>query len=154
MACRQLNIHVSQKKSDTRSLCLCYLSVKEGQVSLSTPLSKLRVYINSSFYEFFDGHYKSVLSGDSEHVKQNWNFRPKGEGTTTEKPKHFGKFNFGKIISFCLNISACLENPAEPPVEKKLNSNERAWKMQKKMSNHRPQCAKWFSRYSISKSGI
>ena len=24
----------------------------------------------------------------------------------------------------------------------------------KKMSHHRPQCAKWFSRYSISKSGI
>ena len=24
----------------------------------------------------------------------------------------------------------------------------------KKTSNHRPQCAKWFSRYSISKSGI
>ena len=26
--------------------------------------------------------------------------------------------------------------------------------MQKKTSHHRPQCAKWFSRYSISKSGI
>ena len=24
----------------------------------------------------------------------------------------------------------------------------------KKASHHRPQCAKWFSRYSISKSGI
>ena len=38
--------------------------------------------------------------------------------------------------------------------KKKLSSNERAWKMQKKTSHHRPQCAKWFSRYSISKSGI
>ena len=26
--------------------------------------------------------------------------------------------------------------------------------MKKKTSHHRPQCAKWFSRYSISKSGI
>ena len=42
----------------------------------------------------------------------------------------------------------------EPPVEIKLSSNERAWKMKKKTSHHRPQCAKWFSRYSISKSGI
>ena len=37
--------------------------------------------------------------------------------------------------------------------KKKLSSNERAWKMQK-TSHYRPQCAKWFSRYSISKSGI
>ena len=36
---------------------------------------------------------------------------------------------------------------------KKFSSNERAWKMQK-MSHHWPQCAKWFSRYPISKSGI
>ena len=35
---------------------------------------------------------------------------------------------------------------------KKLSSNERAW--QKTSHHHRPQCAKWFSRYSISKSGI
>ena len=27
-------------------------------------------------------------------------------------------------------------------------------KCKKKMKHHRPQCAKWFSRYSISKSGI
>ena len=40
----------------------------------------------------------------------------------------------------------------EPPVEKKLSSNETVRKMQK-TSHHRPQCAKWFSRYSISKSG-
>ena len=26
--------------------------------------------------------------------------------------------------------------------------------MEKKTSHHRPQCAKWFSRYPISKSGI
>ena len=39
--------------------------------------------------------------------------------------------------------------------KKKLSSNERAWKMKKKKtSHHRPQCAEWFSRYSISKSGI
>ena len=38
--------------------------------------------------------------------------------------------------------------------KKKLSLNERAWKMKKKTSHHRPQCAKWFSRYSISKSGI
>ena len=38
--------------------------------------------------------------------------------------------------------------------KKKLSSNERAWKMQKKTSHYRHQCAKWFSRYSISKSGI
>ena len=36
---------------------------------------------------------------------------------------------------------------------KKLSSNERAWKIQK-TSHHRPQCAKWFLTYSISKSGI
>ena len=38
--------------------------------------------------------------------------------------------------------------------KKKLSSNEKAWKMKKKMSHYRPQCAKWFSRYFISKSGI
>ena len=38
--------------------------------------------------------------------------------------------------------------------KEKLSSNERAWKMKKSPSHHRPQCAKWFSRYSISKSGI
>ena len=37
---------------------------------------------------------------------------------------------------------------------KKLSSNERAWKMKKNTSHHRPQCAQWFLRYSISKSGI
>ena len=37
--------------------------------------------------------------------------------------------------------------------KKKLSSTERAWKC-KKTSHHRPQCAKWFSRYTISKSGI
>ena len=36
---------------------------------------------------------------------------------------------------------------------KKFSWNERAWKMQK-TSHHRPQCDKWFSRYSIPKSGI
>ena len=42
----------------------------------------------------------------------------------------------------------------EPPVEEKVSSNERAWKMQKKMSCYWPQYVKWFSRYPISKSGI
>ena len=35
---------------------------------------------------------------------------------------------------------------------KKVSSNERAWKTQKTI-HHRPQCAKCFWRYSISKSG-
>ena len=35
----------------------------------------------------------------------------------------------------------------------KLNSIESGWKMQK-ISHHWPQCAKWFSRYPIPKSGI
>ena len=38
--------------------------------------------------------------------------------------------------------------------KKKLSSNEKAWKIKKNTSHYRPQCAKWFSRYSISKSGI
>ena len=49
------HIHVSQKKSDSRSLCICYLKVIEGQVSLSALLGTLRVCINSLFFECFDG---------------------------------------------------------------------------------------------------
>ena len=37
---------------------------------------------------------------------------------------------------------------------RKLSSNERVLKIKKKTSHHQPQCAKWFSRYSISMSGI
>ena len=52
-------------------------------------------------------------------------------------------------------IYQCCGNEREPLVEKKFTSNERAWKMKKKeTSHHQPQCAKWFLRYSISKSGI
>ena len=57
------NIHASQKKSNTRSLCLCYLNAlaMEGQVSLSTLLGTLRVCINSSFFGYFDGIEGSTL---------------------------------------------------------------------------------------------
>ena len=41
------NIHVPQKKSNTRGLCICYLKVIEKQVSLSAVLGTLRVCINS-----------------------------------------------------------------------------------------------------------
>ena len=40
---------VSQKKSATRGLCICYLKVIEGQVSLSALLGTLSVSINISF---------------------------------------------------------------------------------------------------------
>ena len=39
-----------RKKSNTRSLSICYLKAMEGQVSLSTLLGTLRVCINSSFF--------------------------------------------------------------------------------------------------------
>ena len=39
-----------RKKSNTRSLCICYLKAMEGQVSLSTLLGTLRVCINSLFF--------------------------------------------------------------------------------------------------------
>ena len=51
------NINVSQKKGDTRdtrSLCICYLKVIEGQISLSTLFATMRVSINSSFFGYFD----------------------------------------------------------------------------------------------------
>ena len=37
---------------------------------------------------------------------------------------------------------------------KKVKLKWKSVNNKKKMSHHRPQCAKWFSRYSISKSGI
>ena len=55
------NIHVSQKNSNTRGLCICYLKVVEGQVSLSTLFSALRVCINSSFFGYFDGLERSTI---------------------------------------------------------------------------------------------
>ena len=50
-------IHVSQKKSDTQSLCTCYLKVVEGEVSLLTVFGTMRVQDNSSFFGYFDGHH-------------------------------------------------------------------------------------------------
>ena len=41
------NIHVSQKKINTRSLCICCLKVIEGQVSLSTVLGTLREFLST-----------------------------------------------------------------------------------------------------------
>ena len=62
MACKQLkNIHVSQKKSNNRSLRICYLKVVEGQVSLSTLPSTLTVRINGSFFGYFDGLERSTF---------------------------------------------------------------------------------------------
>ena len=55
------NTHASQKKINTRSLCICCLKVIEGQVSLSTVLGTLRVFINSSFSGYFDGLERSTF---------------------------------------------------------------------------------------------
>ena len=49
------------EKSDTRSLCTCYLKVVEGEISLMTLPGTLRVYISSSFFRYFDGHHKSTF---------------------------------------------------------------------------------------------
>ena len=57
----------------------------------------------------------------------------------------------GQILP-SLVIPIC-KKPALFKVKGKLRSNERAWKLQK-ISHHWPQCARWFSRYPISKSGI
>ena len=56
-----LNIHVSQKKSNTCSLCICYLKVIEGQVSLSTLFGTLRVCINDSLFRYFYGLERSTF---------------------------------------------------------------------------------------------
>ena len=48
-----LNTHVSQKKRTNRSLCICYLKVIEGQVSLSTLCGTLKVPVNSSCQRTF-----------------------------------------------------------------------------------------------------
>ena len=50
-----LSNHVSQKKSNIRGLCICYLKAIKGQVSLLTLFRTLRVRINSSFFGYFDG---------------------------------------------------------------------------------------------------
>ena len=42
-----------RKKSNDRSLSICYLKVIEGQVSLSTLFGTLRVFINGSFFVCF-----------------------------------------------------------------------------------------------------
>ena len=55
------NINVSQKKSNTRSICIRYLKVIEGKVSLSTLLGTLGVRINSSFFGYVDGFEKSTF---------------------------------------------------------------------------------------------
>ena len=55
------NIHVSQKKSNNRSLRIGYLKVTEEQVSLSTLFGTLRVCINSSFFRYFDGLERSIF---------------------------------------------------------------------------------------------
>ena len=53
------DIHVSQKKNDIRSMCICYLKVIEGKVSATTLVDTLRAYINSSYFRYFGGHQRS-----------------------------------------------------------------------------------------------
>ena len=48
-------VHVPQKNKTNCSLCICYLKVIEGQVSLTTLFGTPRVCVNSSFFEYFDG---------------------------------------------------------------------------------------------------
>ena len=52
--------HVSQEKRKSHSLCICYLKVIEGQVSLSTLLCTPRVCVDSLFFGYFDGLEKST----------------------------------------------------------------------------------------------
>ena len=77
---------------------------------------------------------------------------------------YIGKFNMIKVQMnfFNCRIWACSKNQEDRHLpflkgqlhsKNKLSSNERAWKCQK-MSPNWPQCAKWFPRYLISKSGI
>ena len=54
-------IDVSQKKRTNRSLCIYYLKVVKGQISLSTLCGTLRVCVNSSFFGYFDGLEKSTF---------------------------------------------------------------------------------------------
>ena len=54
-------MHVSQKKSNTRSLCVCYLKVIEGKVSLSALFGTLRFCVNKSFFGYFDGLERSTF---------------------------------------------------------------------------------------------
>ena len=61
-ACNQ-NIHVSQKKSNNHSLCICYLKVIQAQLNLWTLLGTLKVVcINSSFFGYFDSLERSTFS--------------------------------------------------------------------------------------------
>ena len=55
------NMHVAQKKRTNRSLCICYLKVMEGQVSLSTLFGTTRVCVNSSFFGYLDDFEKSTF---------------------------------------------------------------------------------------------
>ena len=55
------NIHVSQKKSNNHSLCICYLKVIRAQLIFSTLLRTLRVCINSSFFGYFDSLERSTF---------------------------------------------------------------------------------------------
>ena len=47
--------------SYSRVFTVCYLKTMEGEVSISTLLGTMRVYINSSFLEYFDGHQISTF---------------------------------------------------------------------------------------------
>ena len=49
-------------QNEVFKLCIvCYFKVIDGQVSLSTLLGTLRVYINSSFFGYFDGLERSTF---------------------------------------------------------------------------------------------
>ena len=54
-------MHVPQKKRTNRSLCICYLKVIEGQVSLATLFGTLRVCIYGSFFGHSDGLERSTF---------------------------------------------------------------------------------------------
>ena len=47
------NIHVSQKKRNIHSLCICYLKVIEGQASLSTLFGTTRFVSTVHFFRIF-----------------------------------------------------------------------------------------------------
>ena len=46
------------EKSDACGLCICYLKVIKGEVSLSTLLGTLGVFIKSLLFRYFDGLLK------------------------------------------------------------------------------------------------
>ena len=57
ICCRQLKCPCISEKSGTCGHCIRHFKVTEEQVNLSTPLGTPRVYINSSFLVYFDGHH-------------------------------------------------------------------------------------------------